>query len=126
MLILSNVQMEPLTLMKVGSMSVNVLNAQRAIIVSQKAWKKRLMFVLLGTIVQREQDTDFPMAVQWDFTENCLLQCLYRIAAFASLVTSAMSLAWQILKYVQWASFAPLVPLFLSHALVVTMATHLV
>lgn len=41
MLIPSNVQMEPSTLMKVGSTSVNVLNARRDTIVSQKAWKKR-------------------------------------------------------------------------------------
>jgi len=59
------------------------------------------MFALLGTFVRREQDTDFPSHVQWDFTENCLLQFLYRIAVFASLVTSVMSLAWKILKHVQ-------------------------
>ena len=59
------------------------------------------MFVLLGTIVQREQDTDFPIHVQRDFTENCRLQFLYRIAVFASLVTSVIPLAWKILKYVQ-------------------------
>jgi len=55
------------------------------------------MFVLLGTIAQREQDTDFPIHVLWDFTENCLLQFPYRIAVFASLVTSVIPLAWQIL-----------------------------
>jgi len=118
--------MEPLTLMKAASMSVNVLNAQRDSIVSQKDWKKRLIFVLLATIAQREQDTDFPIHVRWDFTENCLLQFLCRIAVFASLVTSARSLVWKILKYVQKASFVLLVPLFLSHVLVVSMVTHLV
>ena len=41
MLIPSNVQMEPLTLMKDESMSVNVFSARRDTIVSQKAWKKR-------------------------------------------------------------------------------------
>lgn len=41
MLIPSNVQMEPLILMKVGNMSVNVSNAQKDTIVSRKAWKKR-------------------------------------------------------------------------------------
>ena len=47
----------------------------------------RLMFVLLGTTVLREQGTDFLIRVQWDFTENFLLQFLSRIAVFASPVT---------------------------------------
>lgn len=61
----------------------------------------RLLCARLVITAQRELGTDFHILAQWDFTENCLLQCQFRIAVFASLVTTVMNWAWQIQKHVQ-------------------------
>lgn len=77
MLIPSNVQMEPSTLMKVGSMSVNVLNARRDTIVSQKAWKKRWIPCFFATNVGDpvhgwQQKMSFIVTVTFLFPGWCL------------------------------------------------------
>ena len=59
------------------------------------------MCALLVTTVPRELVTDFHIRVQWDFTESFLLRCRYRIAVFASQVTSVMKKAWQLPKTVR-------------------------
>jgi len=120
----SNVQTEPLTHTPASSLSASVLNVQKDTIVNLKVWIKRLMCARLVITAQRELGTDFHILAQWDFTENCLLQCQFRIAVFASLVTTAMNWAWQIQKHVQRASSVPLALPFLSHVPVVTMVTH--
>ena len=48
------------------------------------------MSALPVTTVPRELVTDLHIRVQWDFTESFLLRCQYRIAVFASRVTSVM------------------------------------
>lgn len=51
----------------------------------------RLMSALPVTTVPRELVTDLHIRVQWDFTESFLLRCRYRIAVFASRVTTVMN-----------------------------------
>ena len=49
------------------------------------------MSALPVTTVLRELVTDLHIRVQWDFTESFLLRCRYRIAVFASRVTTVMN-----------------------------------
>lgn len=63
------------------------------------------MSALPVTTVPRELVTDLHIRVQWDFTESFLLRCRYRIAVFASRVTTVMNWAFQLLKTVlRWGS----------------------